>query len=55
MRPLASHDAQRKVRARKDRVVGNAHPVMAVTEGQCHREQTADGRETGSGKGETAG
>lgn len=43
----------RKVRARKDTVVGNAHP--SKDEGQCHRNETADGRETGTGKGETAG
>jgi len=52
----------RKVRARQDTVVGNAHPSgtrpfggLGKGEGKCHREHTADGRETGTGKGEKAG
>src|SRR5690606_32055662 len=41
----------RKVRAPQGKVPGNAWAARA--DGKCNREQTADGRASGTGKGET--
>jgi len=42
---------RRKVRAPQGRVPGNARAPQG--DGKCNREQTADGRASGTGKGET--
>jgi len=41
----------RKVRTPQGRVLGNAQ--AGRPDGKCNREQTADGRVSGTGKGET--
>ena len=41
----------RKVGTPQGRVLANGQ--SGRPEGKCHRKQTADGRETGTGKGET--